>query len=111
MTVAAIYIPAVYFRDEEFLEKHKRMIKILADVEKLFLYIMAKCPSNEQQLSYAEGRMHGILNLRGDLVLTGGITIHDVFRFFEGDAPAHQFETGHQKVGNYVFVACPNVSP
>ena len=50
MTVAAVYDLTVYFRDEEFFEKNKRMINIQVEVEKPFLYIMARCPSNEQQL-------------------------------------------------------------
>ena len=106
MTDAAVYNPAVYFRDEEFFEKNKRMINIQAEVEKPFLYIMARCPSNEQQLLCAEERMKDILNLNEDLALLTGIKIHDVFHFFKGDAPARQFEAGHQKGGNYVCVAC-----
>ena len=82
------------------------MINIQAEVEKPFLYIMARCPSNEQQLLCAEERMKDILNLNEDLALLTGIKIHDVFHFFKGDAPARQFEAGHQKGGNYVCVAC-----
>ena len=80
------------------------MINIQAEVEKPFLYIMARCPSNKQQFLYAEERIKDILNLKEDLALLSGIKIHDVFRFFKGDAPAHQFEAGHQKGGNYVCV-------
>ena len=59
---------------------------------------MARCPSNGQQFLYVEERMNDILNLNEDLALP---------RFFKGDAPARQFEAGHQKGGNYVCVACP----
>ena len=51
--------------------------------------------------------MKDILNLNEDLALPSGIKIHDVFHFYKGDAPARQFEAGHQKGGNYVCVACP----
>ena len=80
------------------------MINIQTEVEKPFLYIMARCPSNEQQLLYVEERMKDILIFNEDLALPSGIKIHDVFRFFKGDAPAHQFQAGLQKGGNYV---CP----
>ena len=83
------------------------MINIQTEVEKPFLYIMARCPSNEQQLLYVEERMKDILIFNEDLALPSGIKIHDVFRFFKGDAPAHQFQAGLQKGGNYVCVACP----
>ena len=83
------------------------MINIQTEVEKPFLYIMARCPSNEQQLLYVEERMKDILNLNEDLALPSGIKIHDVFCFFKGDAPARQFKAGHQKGGNNVCVACP----
>ena len=110
MTLAAIYDPAVYFREKDFFEKNKRMINIQAEIEKPFLYIMARCPSNEQQLLYIEERMNNILNLKEDLALPGGITTYDVFRFFKGDAPACQFEAGYQKSRNYVCVACPIIA-
>ena len=58
------------------------MINIQTEVEKPFLYIMARCPSNEQQLLYVEERMKDILNLNEDLALPSRIKIHDVFRFF-----------------------------
>ena len=64
------------------LKKNKRMINIQAEVEKPFLHIIARCPSNEQQLLYVE-RMNDILNLNKDLDLPSGITIHD--------AQAHHF--------------------
>ena len=51
---------------------------------------MARCPSNGQQFLYVEERMNDILNLNEDLALP---------RFFKGDAPARQFEAGHQKGG------------
>ena len=105
MTVTAVYDPEVSFRDKEFFEKkNKRLISIQDEVEKPFLYIMARCPSNKQQFLYVEERIKDILNLNEDLALPGGIKIHDVFCFFKGDAPAHQFEVGHQKGGNYVCV-------
>ena len=83
------------------------MINIQAEVEKPYLYIIARCLSDEQQLLYVEERMNAILNLNKDLALPSSIAIHDVFRFFKCDAPACQFEAGHQKGGNYVCVACP----
>ena len=107
MTVAPVYDPAVYFRDEKVFEKNERMINIHAEVEKSFLYIMTRCPSNEQQLLYVQERMKDILNLNEDLAIPSSIKIHDIFRLFKGDTSARQFEAGHQKGGNYVCVACP----
>ena len=59
------------------------MINIQAEVEKPFLYIMARCPSNKQQFLYVEERIKDILNLNEDLALLSGIKIHDVFRFLK----------------------------
>ena len=69
---------------------------------------MARCPSIELQLLYVQERMNHILNFKEDLALPSGIAIHDIFLFFKGDAPARQFEAGHQEGGNYVCVACPS---
>ena len=66
---------------------------------------MARCPSNKQQLLCVEERMNDILNLNENLALPSGITIHDVFRFFKGNAPARQFDAGNQKGGNYVCLS------
>ena len=60
-------------------------MNIEAEVEKPSLYIMARYPSNEQQLLYVEEKMKSILNLIKDLALPSGIKIHDVFRFFKFD--------------------------
>ena len=57
------------------------MINIQAEIEKTFLYIMVRCPSNEQQLLYDEEIMDDILNLNEDLALHCGIKIHGVFLF------------------------------
>jgi len=69
-------------------------------------YLLARCPSNDQQLMYIEERMEDILDLKQD-ILCEDITIVDRMRIFKGDKPASQFESGQQKNGDYFCWQCP----
>ena len=106
MTFNTIYDPAVHLTDEEYFNKYGLNINIQSEVEKPFLYIMARCPSNEQQILYIEERLEDIFELKNTIELPDGINIKDIMRMFKGDSPARQFEAGQQKGGNYFCVCC-----
>ena len=73
-------------------------------VEKPSLYIIGRCPSNDQQLLYSDIRLEDISLLRENLKTSDGITIRDKKRIFKGDSPARQFEAGQQKGGIFFAV-------
>ena len=50
MMIACIYNPAYFYTDTEFQEKFDVFVNIETIVEKPRLYILARCPSNEQQI-------------------------------------------------------------
>ena len=50
MMVACIYEPACYFTDTEFHKKYNELVNIQAIVETPMINILARCPSNDQQL-------------------------------------------------------------
>ena len=71
------------------------------------MYILAKCPSTDQQLLYTDGRIGDIMNLKYPTKSSNNVEVNDVLRFFKGDLPARQFEGGQQKGGNFFCVVCP----
>ena len=103
--VNTIYDNALFYTDEEYYEMHKSKINIQSVVEKPYVYILAQCPSNDQQILYTEERISDIVESSIGLTVNN-MTIHDKIRFFKGDMPASQFEAGHQKGGNYFCTGC-----
>jgi len=58
---SAIYDPAVFITDDEYFSKFKKKVNIQSLVEKPYLYLLARCPSTDQQSLYIEDRMEDIL--------------------------------------------------
>ena len=106
VTVAPIYDEAVYITNAEYTQKYGEKINIQAEVEKPYIYIFGRCPSNDQQLLYSEERIEDILAVNKEVVIDG-IKFKDVVRIFKGDNPAAQLEAGHQKGGNFHCWICP----
>ena len=52
--VSAMYDPAVYHTNEGYQQLYNVNIDVQAAVEKSYLYLLARCPSNDQQLTYSE---------------------------------------------------------
>ena len=95
MTVSAMYDPAVYITDQEYFKKHKKSLNVQAEVEKPYLYLIGRCPSNDQQILYIEERIKDIHdNMTEKIVSPSAIPYQDVRRLFTGDSPARQFEAG-----------------
>ena len=93
MMLCTMYDPAIYLIDKDFYEKYHYHVNVQSIVEQPNLYILAKFPSNDQQLMYTETRMEDIQTLK-EPSLANGIPIKDKLRVFKGDAPAAQFEAG-----------------
>ena len=59
------------------------------------LCILARCPSNEQQILYSQERLDDIIALIQD-IKTDDTEIIDKMRILKGDKRASQFEAGQQ---------------
>ena len=69
------------------------------------LCILARCPSNEQQILYSQERLDDIIALIQD-IKTDDTEIIDKMRILKGDKRASQFEAGQQKRGNFCCFSC-----
>ena len=70
------------------------------------LYIIARCPSNDQQLLYIDTRNVDIKDLRHPTMVSG-VDLYDIIRCFHGDGPDCQLEAGQQKGGAFPCWICP----
>lgn len=69
-------------------------------VEKPQMYLLAKSTSSdEDQLKFADTRLQDLVQSI-EPVVCDNIEYHDVNRFFVGDTPARQIESGQQRGGN-----------
>lgn len=106
LTGNAIYDPAFYYTSAEF---HGKDVQEL--VEKPYIYIMARCrDTTEDQLMYSETRLEDVRQLDIQLVSSQNARIKDVCRFFHGDHPSQEVETGEHIGGGYGCCGCTGVS-
>ena len=92
--------------NEEFYNRYRKCVGVQAEVEKPELYIIAKCPSNDQQLLYIDTRNVGTKKLTYPTMVSG-VELYDVVRCFHGDGPTSQLEAGQQKGGDSPCWVCP----
>lgn len=97
MMVTCLYDQAIHLNDDQYEKKYGVKCSVQSMVEKPELYLLARCPSNDQQILYCDTRMEDVLDLKTPVTTENGINITDVMRFFKGDGPASQFEAGQQK--------------
>ena len=70
-------------------------------VEKPQVYILGKADDSIlEKLSYIETRAEDVKNLPLPTTINGQ-KIHDTLRFFQGDHPELQFESGNQQGGHF----------
>ena len=105
MMIACIYDTACYYTDTEFKEKFGVFVNIQTIVEEPRLYILARCPSNDQQILYSQERLNDITALQ-QKIKTDDIEIIDKMSIFKGDKPAAQFEPGQQKGRKFYCFSC-----
>ena len=103
--VSAMYDKALYYTDAEYSQKYSENVNVQAEVEKPYMYIFARCLSNDQQLLYSKERLDDIIKLKEELIFHD-IPIRDVARVFKGDNPAAQLEVGQQKGGHFFCWIC-----
>ena len=98
--VPILYDPAIHLTNEEYREKKTgKTVNIQAIVEKPELYIVARCKSNDEQLAYVETHTVCLKDLDKNWYFNGN-EITDRMRFFKGDGPAVEYESG-QQIGRY----------
>ena len=104
VTVNNLYNAAIHLTDKEYKQIYGKEINVQSVIEKPYLYILARCPCDNHQLMYADCRNEDIRQLTDDF---NGIKIKDIVRFFHGDGPSCQMESGQQKNGRCVCWVCP----
>ncbi len=106
VTVACIYDSAFYFTQEE-MRKKGLDIDVQTVVEKPEVYILGRSNSSlADQARYNEVRRNDLCSLVTTLKTKEGMEVTDVMRFFHGDAPTRQYETGSKIGGDYPCNGC-----
>ena len=104
--VSCMFDPVVYLTNDEYSEIHGKYVNVQSIVEKPYLYILARCHSDDSQLLYSSECLDDLLNLNEDIEYNNK-QILDTVRAFKGDSPACQLEAGQQKNGDYFCWQCP----
>ena len=105
--VSVLYDPAVFLTNEEYKAKAGKAVDVQTAVEKPHEHFIARCNSSEaEQIAYSEKRMSCVNEMARALPSVNGNQIVDTLRFFHGDSPARQFQSGQQKGGNYYCSSC-----
>ena len=106
--VSVLYDPAIILTNAEYKIKSGKTVEVQTMVEKPHENFIARCNSSEaEQIVYGETRMSCIKETTRNLTTaTNANEIVDTPRFFHGDSPARQFESGQQKGGNYFCSNC-----
>ena len=99
MLESVMYNQAIFFNNGEYYKMYGEKINIQAKVEKPFLYILARCLSNDERLEYTNLRIEDMISLKYTKIVNNDIKIYDVLRIFKSDHPASQFESG-QNLGH-----------
>ena len=55
--VSCLYDPAIFLTDEEYSKSNGVLANLQAIVGKVFLYILARSPTTDQQLLYSDKRL------------------------------------------------------
>ena len=105
--VQSIYDPAFFYTPEEMKTRGYGDVDVPTIVGKPHLYILGRCGSSEiEPLACVNTRQESLDQLSTQIELTNGVKVKDVMRFFKGDGPEQQFESGEQKGGNAGYIAC-----
>ena len=105
--VQCLYDPAFFYTPEEMKARGHGDVDVPSVVERPHLYILGRCGSKEiEQLAYVDTRQECLDHLPYAVETSGGVQVNDVMRFFQGDGPEQQFESGEQRGGNAGCSAC-----
>ena len=105
-TCCEAYDKAIHLTDKEALQKYGRKVDVQETIEKPEIYMLARCPGTTELTAYSSTRMYDIMELELPIMFDNGVEVYDTVRFFKGDGPSCQFESGQQKGGNYFCWAC-----
>ena len=79
-----MYHGGAFVTNAENYAKHGFHRDVQSIIEKWYVYILARCPSEDHQLLYTQERISDVLEL--DCKIThNGISITDVMQIFKGD--------------------------
>ena len=106
--VSSLYDPAIHYLDSEYQNLTGcKNTDIQTKVETPEVYIVARSGSSDvEQLTYVDTRLECLEELSIDIKTSGGNDVGDKMRFFHGDSPARQLESGQQKGGNFYCSGC-----
>ena len=108
--VSCLYDPAVHLTNLEYKLETGEEVDVQTEVEKPEIYIVGRCRSSDtEQLAYVESRLCCLQNLQRNLTAEKKgcmVQINDKMRFFHGDSPVQNFESGQQKGGHYYCSGC-----
>ena len=106
-SVSVLYDTAIFLTNEENKAKAGKTVDVQTAAEKPREQFIARCNSSAaDQIAYSETRMSCVKEMARALPSANGNNIVDTLRFFHGDSPARQFESGQQKGGNYYCSSC-----
>ena len=107
--VACLYDPAIHYTNAEYENRTGcKNVDIQMKVETPEVYIVARSGSSDvEQLTYIETRLECLEDLNLKLKTDAGTAeLTDTMRFFHGDSPSRQLESGQQKGGNFYCAGC-----
>ena len=105
--VKCVYDPAFYYSSAEMKAMGYGDMDVPALVEKPQIYILGRCSAKEvDQLAYVDTRRECLDQLSYNVQTSKGVPVVDVMRFFHGDGPEQQFESGEQRGGNNGCSGC-----
>ena len=105
--IKCVYDPAFDYTSTEMKAKGHGDLDVPALVEKPHIYILGRCSAKEvEQLAYIDTRRECLDQLPNNLQTSKGTPVMDVMRFFHGDGPEQQFESGEQRGGNNGCSGC-----
>lgn len=105
--IKSVYDPAFHYTSTEMKAKGHGDLDVPTIVEKPHFYILGRCSAKEvEQLAYIDTRRECLDQLFNNLQTSKGTPVMDVMRFFHGDGPEQQFESGEQRGGNNGCSGC-----
>lgn len=106
--INAIYDPAIFLTDEEYLNKCGVQTSVASLAERPYIYMLAQIgDSTEEQMLMVDYRLKDIGTLDTPVMTTDDVVYHDVLRLHKGDHPQLQLECGITIGGEYSCVVCP----
>ena len=105
--ISAVYDPAFYLTAKEARQKLGKEIDVQSTIEAPEVHILGRSTSSlDDQATYNACRRACLSELSTTVSMSTGEVVFDVVRFFHGDGPAQQFESGNTVGGNYCCVGC-----